>query len=202
MSKLKHRVSEFTLVGQLLGFVIKDGYKIKYLRIAISEKEYWIKPSQEIRYSLDPSIIPGCWVEVMGERKLCVKTGKVKLKADVVRLATIPSPSQPPVFVPQPQTVKSKKSKASILVCQKSSCWKKGGKAVCQALEESLRDRGLEDQVKIKPTGCLKQCKKGPNLVMMPDKARYSNVRPKQIPALIEKHFDSEPELKSIVAQS
>ncbi len=192
MAKLKHRGSEFSLVGQLLGFVIKDGYKIKYLRIAIGEREYWINLPKELRYHLDPAIAPGCWLEVTGERKLCRKTGKVKLKADAVKPTVIPSPSQPPVLVPQAQTAKSKQAKANILVCQKSSCWKKGGKAVCQALEESLRDRGWEDRVKIKLTGCLKQCKKGPNLVVMPDKARYSKARPQQIPALLEKHFTSD----------
>ncbi|NEP36436.1 (2Fe-2S) ferredoxin domain-containing protein, partial [Moorena sp. SIO3B2] len=79
--------------------------------------------------------------------------------------------------------------KASILVCQKSSCRKRGGQAVCNAIASSLKDHGLEDQVKIKETGCLKQCKHGPNLVMMPDKARYSEVAPQQIPTLIERHF-------------
>ncbi|MGH2413781.1 MAG: (2Fe-2S) ferredoxin domain-containing protein, partial [Microcystaceae cyanobacterium] len=175
-------------VGQLLGFVIKDGYKIKYLRITFSDREYWIKPAKEIRHQLEQTITPGCWVEVSGERQLCLKTGKLKLKADVVKLATNPHTSQP-------QIAKSKTAKASILVCQKSDCWKQGGKAVCQALTEGLRDRGLEDKVQIKSTGCLKQCKKGPNLVMMPDKARYSHVQPQQIPDLLEKHFTREPVL-------
>ncbi|NES81549.1 MAG: (2Fe-2S) ferredoxin domain-containing protein [Moorea sp. SIO2B7] len=186
MGKLAAQISEFHIIGQLLGFVIKDGYKIKYLRITISEREYWIKPSKEIRSSLDPAIVPGCWVEVSGTRKLCMKTGKLKLKADSVGLAAITQDSQPQVFAPKPEKIKKK---ASILVCQKSSCRKRGGTAVCQMLEESLRDRGLREKVKIKTTGCLKQCKKGPNLVMMPDKARYSNVRPQQIPALIDKHI-------------
>lgn len=182
MSSSKEQISQFHLVGQLLGFVIKDGYKIKYLRITISEHEYWIKPAKEIRSQLEQTITPGCWVEVSGERKLCLKTGKLKLKADIVKLTTIP-------HISQPQTIKSKTAKASILVCQKSDCCKRGSKAVCQALAEELRDRGLENEVQIKSTGCLKECKKGPNVVMMPDKSRYSYVQPQQIPELIEKHF-------------
>ena len=62
------------------------------------------------------------------------------------------------------------------MVCQKSDCMKRGGKAVCQALEAALSDRGLEDQVTIKGTGCMKNCKAGPNLVM-PDKTRYSRIQ-------------------------
>ncbi|NEP55024.1 MAG: (2Fe-2S) ferredoxin domain-containing protein, partial [Moorea sp. SIO3C2] len=70
MSKLKQPVSEFSVVGQLLDFVIKDGYKIKYLRINVSNIEYWIKLSKPLRKSLDPAIIPGAWIEVSGTSKL------------------------------------------------------------------------------------------------------------------------------------
>ncbi|NES87074.1 MAG: (2Fe-2S) ferredoxin domain-containing protein [Moorea sp. SIO2B7] len=184
MSKLKEPVSEFSVVGQLLDFVIKDGYKIKYLRINVSNIEYWIKLSKPLRKSLDPAIIPGAWIEVSGTSKLKRKTGKLKLKAYEVSLAA--HPHQQPTTVLE---TKTPSRKASILVCQKSSCRKRGGQAVCNAIASSLKDHGLEDQVKIKETGCLKQCKHGPNLVMMPDKARYSQVAPQQIPTLIERHF-------------
>jgi (2Fe-2S) ferredoxin len=53
----------------------------------------------------------------------------------------------------------------------------------------SLRDRGLEDQVAIKGTGCMKQCKSGPCVVFMPDKSRYTGVAVKEVQILVEKHF-------------
>jgi (2Fe-2S) ferredoxin len=65
---------------------------------------------------------------------------------------------------------------------------KRGGKALCQALQSELRDSGLEDSVTIKGTGCMKNCKAGPNLIM-PDKTRYSKIQASQVPALIDKHF-------------
>ncbi len=190
MSKLKEKVSEFSETGEFLGFIFKDGYKIKYLRIAISEREYWIKLSKELRDNLNPDITPGCLIKVDGEAKLCLKTGKLKLKAtQVSRTEAISKISNCPSLAKEN---KKTKSKATILVCQKSTCWhKKGGKAVCQVLEENLRDRGWEDKVKIKTTGCLKQCKKGPNVIVMPDKTKYSQIGPKQIPNLLEKHFAS-----------
>jgi NADH:ubiquinone oxidoreductase subunit E len=76
----------------------------------------------------------------------------------------------------------------TILVCQKSDCMNRGGKALCQALESELINNGLEDSVTIKGTGCMKNCKAGPNLVM-PDKTRYSKIQATQVPALIDKHF-------------
>ena len=65
---------------------------------------------------------------------------------------------------------------------------KRGGTGVCKALDESLRDRGLSGTVTIKGTGCMKDCKAGPNIVM-PDKTRYSRIDADDIPAVIEKHF-------------
>ncbi|MBD2627519.1 (2Fe-2S) ferredoxin domain-containing protein [Trichormus variabilis] len=79
----------------------------------------------------------------------------------------------------------------TILVCQKSDCMKRGGKALCQALESELRNNGLEDNVIIKGTGCMKNCKAGPNL-LMPDKTRYSKIQAAQVPALIDKHLGAE----------
>lgn len=75
------------------------------------------------------------------------------------------------------------------MICQKSTCWKRGGEEVCQAIKNTINDQGLDEQVQVKLTGCLKQCKNGPNVVIMPDKARYSNVRPQEIGFLIDKHF-------------
>jgi (2Fe-2S) ferredoxin len=192
MSKKEKEVAQFAWVGQLLDFVIEDGFKIKYLRVIVSDREYWIKLPKELRPTLDRQIIPGSWLEVSGRREVCKKTGKVKLKAEFVQRATVPQASgttvlAPPSFNPKP-------AKASILVCQKSDCVKRGGRQVCQVIEQQLRSRGLEDCVQIKKTGCLKQCKKAPNLVVMPDKTRYSRVSPQEIPDLIEQHFTASKE--------
>ncbi|MCU0538063.1 MAG: (2Fe-2S) ferredoxin domain-containing protein [Hydrococcus sp. Prado102] len=189
MSYQKQKL-EFNLVGQLLSFVIKDSYKIKYLRIIDSGREYWIKPDKEIRDRLDKTLTPGCWVDIRGTKKQCFKTGKLILKAYSIERVNLPEPADVPISFPQSPPLKRQAAKASILVCQKPSCWKRGGKAVCQALAENLRDRGLDDKVQIKLTGCLKQCKHGPNMVVMPDKARYCRVEPGQAIELIEKHFE------------
>jgi len=190
MSFSKELISDFKVVGQLLGFVIKEGDKIKYLRVTVNNQEYWIKPAKEIRYNLNPHITPGCWIQISGTRKFDLKKGKLKLKADVVELANIPQFSQNIVNDPPLQTAKLNNSKKPcILVCQKSTCWQRGGREICQKLEQNLSELGLKEKVQIKTTGCLKQCKKGPNVIMMPDKTHYSYVQPQQIPKLLEKHI-------------
>ncbi|MDZ8051499.1 MAG: (2Fe-2S) ferredoxin domain-containing protein [Aulosira sp. ZfuVER01] len=195
-------VSDFCLEGRFMDFVIKDGYKLKGLQIWTAEGECYVKLAKHLRFAFDLRLPPGTWLQVVGKKKHEVATGKVSLKAERVMAARadvdneritqmgIPSPLSQPQ---QPSSIskgnaKSTKAKSTILVCQKSDCMKRGGKAVCQALEAALSDHGLEDQVTIKGTGCMKNCKAGPNLVM-PDKTRYSRIQAGQVPALMDKHF-------------
>ena len=185
------QVTEFTVAGQLIGFVIKDGYKIKYLKVAIAHQEYWFKPDRHVREELSLTLTPNCWLEVNGEQKLCKKTGKLKLKANDVKVIAAPNTAnnmtEEVLSTPAP-AIKTQ-AKACILVCKKSSCWQRGGEEICHQLAKSLDQRGLREEVNIKTTGCLKQCKQGPNLVVMPDKTRYSYVKPQEVIGLLEQHF-------------
>ncbi|MEH2437323.1 MAG: (2Fe-2S) ferredoxin domain-containing protein [Nostoc sp.] len=186
-------VSEFCLEGRFIDFVIKDGYKLKGLILGTHEGESYIKLAKNLRAAFDLRLPPGTWLQVVGYKKHDLKDGTVTLKAERVMAARSQMVIQTATPVQEPPSidntkVKPAKTKATILVCQKSDCMKRGGKAVCQALEAALSDRGLEDQVTIKGTGCMKNCKAGPNLVM-PDKTRHSRIQATQVPALMDKHF-------------
>ncbi|MBW4617140.1 MAG: (2Fe-2S) ferredoxin domain-containing protein [Desmonostoc vinosum HA7617-LM4] len=186
-------ISEFCLEGRFLDFVIKDGYKLKGLLLATAEGECYVKLAKHLRVAFDLRLPPGTWLQVAGTKKYDLKDDKITLKAERVMAARGTwegekiSPPQEPPLVNQSKP-KPTKTKSTILVCQKSDCMKRGGKAVCQALEAALSDRGLEDQVNIKGTGCMKNCKAGPNLVM-PDKTRYSRIQARQVPTIMDKHF-------------
>jgi (2Fe-2S) ferredoxin len=207
MKQTMKQPSPFSLEGRFLGFEIEDGYKIKRLHLANAEGEYCIKLSKVARASVKGVLRPGEWLHVFGEQTL--KDGSIRYKAYLIRPvpqaprqppgaasdAPPMSPFQPrgcqsaPVSSADPTSPrKTAAAQATILMCQKSDCMKRGGKAVCQALQQTLRDRNLDHQVVIKGTGCMKQCKAGPNLVM-PNKQRYSKIRAAEIPTLIEQHF-------------
>jgi len=187
-------VSEFCLEGRFINFVIKDGYKLKGLLLETHEGESYIKLAKHLRAAFDLRLQPGTWLQVVGYKEYDIKKDKVTLKAervmaahsDLGKVETIAPVQEPPSI--DHVKVKSAKTKATILVCEKSDCMKRGGRAVCQALEAALSDRGLEDQVTIKGTGCMKNCKAGPNLVM-PDKTRHSRIQASQVPALMNQHF-------------
>ncbi|AFZ14932.1 hypothetical protein Cri9333_4137 [Crinalium epipsammum PCC 9333] len=191
----KHtEASTFTIEGRFLGFEIEDGYKLKRLRLGTAEGEQSIKLSKDLKTRLRWDLTSGAWLEITVEKKLDLKTGKLKIKASRIT-PVIPKnceTNRPSVVDLNAKASAPAKTKAPILVCQKSDCMKRGGKAVCQALAESLRDRGLDDQVAIKGTGCMKQCKAGPNIVM-PDKTRYTRIGAEEIPDIIDKHFPTQP---------
>ena len=186
------QVSEFSLEGEILSLIIEDGYKLKYLRISCDRGiEFLVKLCKELRASLSSVLTPGLRVQIAGEKEHNLKNGKIKLKAYSLKLSGSNNPGlKQPDRTKPPQTTKSPaQTKGKILVCQKSDCQKRGGAAVCKALEDALNSRGLAGQVTVQGTGCLKQCKAGPNIVVMPDKTRYSRIKPAQIPAILDKHF-------------
>ncbi|SKB11366.1 conserved hypothetical protein [Planktothrix sp. PCC 11201] len=190
---------EFNLTGTIQNVGIKDG-KPKVITLMTSLGLLLIKISKQARIIGISDLAPGYQVKVTGQKKQDFKTGKIKLKATRVLSSSKPistlTPSvafnsqihqdgEIPLSDPLVITVKP----AKILVCQKSDCRKRGGDRVCAILEKELVQRGLEDQVTIQKTGCLKKCKSGPNIVMLPDKTHYSKVEPHKISGLIEQHF-------------
>lgn len=187
MGKKHKQVSPFSLEGRFLSFEIEDGFKIKRLNLATAEGEYCIKLSKEARASVRGVLTPGDWLTIMGEKCTNLETDEVKYKAYLIKQTSPAQGIAPSTSVPATQP--KAKPQATILVCQKSDCMKRGGKAVCQALQAELRDRGLQDQVTVKMTGCMKQCKQAPNLVVMPEKTRYSKIQAADVPALLDQHF-------------
>jgi NADH:ubiquinone oxidoreductase subunit E len=180
-------VTEFCFEGRFLDFVIKDGYKLKGLLLGTSEGECYIKLAKHLRSAFDLRLPQGTWLQVVGTKQYNAKKDQVTLVAERVMAA---SADMGTVAAQIPVKTKPAKTQ-TILVCQKSDCMKRGGKTLCQALESELINNGLENSVTIKGTGCMKNCKAGPNLVM-PDKTRYSKIKAEQVPDLIDKHFSGD----------
>lgn len=188
--------SEFCLEGRFLDFVIKDGHKLKGLLLATADGECYVKLAKHLRIAFDWRLPRGTWLQVIGRKQYNTKDDQLKVKAERV-IATNYSLELVENIVESPTAQKPKaEKKQTILMCQKSDCMKRGGKTLCQFLESELSDRGLQDQVNIKGTGCMKKCKAGPNLVM-PDKTRYTKVKPSQVAILVDKHFGTETEIES-----
>lgn len=191
-------VLDFIVEGRLIDFSIKDGYKLKGLRIETTEGEVYVKLAKHLRINFNWMLPLGTPLRIYGEKKVDTKTGCVKFKAQRVIMAgevdRVWAKVSPPVNLNPPSPVNEVKPKPAktetILVCRKSDCMKRGGKKLCQVLQAEISDRGLDNHVTIKGTGCMKSCKAGPNLVM-PDKTRYKRIQATEVPALVDKHFAS-----------
>jgi (2Fe-2S) ferredoxin len=192
----------FVLEGQLTGFIYKHGYQLKYLQVQVDTVEYRIKVPSDLLVTLPTRLAVGDRIRVSGWAKR-KHTGILKLQADGLEMMEANS-NEPRATEPASATASSQvtarstaatssaaisKSPAKVLVCQKSGCMKRGGYGVCAALEQGLRDRNLQHQVRIQGTGCMDRCKAGPNLVFMPDRAKYSGVTVRDIDYLIDQHL-------------
>lgn len=195
---------EFNLTGTIQNVWVDDG-KPKMIALLTSLGLLLIKISKQARMIGMYDLVPGYQVEVTGQKKQDFKTGKIKLKAMRVLAISEPRSTLTRSSSTHEQMDQGQKTStdvingesahpsaakpAKILICQKSDCRKRGGDQVCALLQQELAQRGLEDRVTIQKTGCLKNCKSGPNIVMLPDKTHYRKVEPHRIPALIEQHF-------------
>ncbi|MDB9496319.1 (2Fe-2S) ferredoxin domain-containing protein [Spirulina major CS-329] len=192
MSYAKAKPTPIRCTGQLQSLFYQDGAKLKALRVGVDDRDYWFKVPKTLRHRLDPTIQPGHWVTIHGQRRRSRKTGILTFKADHIILSPWAVQSElvaAPLNPPQP-----KAEAAKILICQKSSCRKRGADKVCAQLAAELSDRNLSDTVTIKSTGCLNQCKQGPHVILLPERAKYSRVRPNDIPTLVEQHLIIDPQ--------
>ena len=176
-------VSEFTIVGKLEDCIANSKGCIKYLYLSTPEADYTIEVAKGKTIGKD--LQPSCWLKVTGMRKYEIHEDRVKYKAYKIELL--------PAGVKEKATsfkaiALKERPKAKVLVCQGSSCRKNGGK-ICELIQTQLQAKDMSDRVEIKTTGCLKQCKQAPNLIIMPGGIRYSRVQPKQVPNLIAKHL-------------
>jgi (2Fe-2S) ferredoxin len=197
MGKCHHnQISDFNYEGVFLGFTTLDGYKLNYIRLTTAEGNLIIKIPKEQRLEFYRSLKTGDLIQCTGKQKLNLATGESKFKAySILKTVTktVPQVQESAEVIhlsdrsSQRQQVKpSTKPLVNVLVCQKSDCVKRGSSEVCNALLGALEEQDLAGYVKVKSTGCLKHCKSGPHLVVMPDKSRYSKVKVGDVPDIVE----------------
>jgi (2Fe-2S) ferredoxin len=189
MIKLVAPYTEFSLVGIVNQFVVSKKGRVKAIELETEQGKYNLKIPNYVHKKINCELHPQVEVEVQGKAKLCLKTAKIKF--EVEKLNKI-SPS-PTIILPIETKTKIASPKQKILICQKSTCWERGGKEIYETLKQELQDQGLAAGVMIKKTGCLGHCKKAPNLVVLPDKTRYHRFAQENVCELIATHFGNLP---------
>ncbi|NET51240.1 MAG: (2Fe-2S) ferredoxin domain-containing protein [Merismopedia sp. SIO2A8] len=214
MSKSTLPPSRFSLEGRFLGFASGKKTPFKYLMVMGPDGETYIKLRKSLRMMLFRYLVPGDWVQIVGQQKWDSDNDALSYKADEVMRISAPTDITldagvkgdlqksvtPTTNGPQnysqdcssnlsgTQHPAKQGKKDKILICQKSSCRKRGATVVGQMVERSLSRLGLSEQVTVKYTGCMDRCKAGPNMVFMPSKAKYSRVEPGMVDTLVQQH--------------
>lgn len=75
-----------------------------------------------------------------------------------------------------------------ILVCGGTGCTASLSHEIATQIENNLKDKGLENEVKVILTGCFGFCEKGPIVKVMPDNTFYIEVKPEDAKEIVEEH--------------
>ena len=203
MSQVTIERVPFGLVGEFLGFILDKQDQPRRLRLMWLGQEIMIKVEKYLRDDRYDGWIPGMQVEVWGTQQFSKKKMHVKFNAHRMSLRSSASPvvanvvpfresTVTNVVVNEPVvTVASNSKPAIIKVCGKPDCMKQGGKALCKALDKALSSGEWDPSIEIQFTGCMGKCSQGPNLIVMPDKKRYSNVTAQDVPKVLNQHFNT-----------
>jgi (2Fe-2S) ferredoxin len=70
------------------------------------------------------------------------------------------------------------------------ACGARGSEAICTALKEEVKKRGLKGKLRTMKSGCMDFCEQGPNVMIFPDGVWHSAVSLNDVPALVEKYLN------------
>ena len=84
---------------------------------------------------------------------------------------------------------KEEHKKHHILVCGGTGCHSSDGDEIHDLLEKAVKEKGLEEDVKVIFTGCFGLCESGPNVVVYPEGVFYSHVELSDIDEIVEEHI-------------
>ena len=79
--------------------------------------------------------------------------------------------------------------RSHILMCAGTACVSCGTFKVRERLEKELKDRGLDEEVKVVITGCNGFCAEGPIMVVYPEGIFYGKLKPEDMPLIVEEHI-------------
>jgi len=79
--------------------------------------------------------------------------------------------------------------RSQVLVCGGTGCTSSGSKFVMEAFESEIAKAGLQDEVKLVPTGCFGLCARGPVVIVYPEGTFYSHVSKDDVAEIVEEHL-------------
>ncbi len=81
----------------------------------------------------------------------------------------------------------------------KKCCGDERGMALVDAFKNSLKEKGLNVEIRAQKAGCLDVCGFGPSLVVYPEGTFYGNVQLTDIEEIIESHLVNNTPVERLV---
>ena len=79
----------------------------------------------------------------------------------------------------------AKRFRADVLACGCPACTEAGAPELLHALQEEVKQRGLEDEVRVVETGSRGFCATGPIIIIQPEGILYCQVHAADVPELV-----------------
>lgn len=158
------------LRGQFVDVLRSNKGKLKGLQLRSGDQDYQIKLAKYLRPMLVRELTLGMGVQVWAHFD-----GEVWRGFNVIPLAEAqPALSHQPQPFVSPQLVKA--AAVRIKVCGKGKCFKRGSKSLLKLLQSEVEANPNLQHVSIETSGCMKACKHGPNLQVLPHKKCLNQV--------------------------
>ena len=79
--------------------------------------------------------------------------------------------------------------RSHVLVCGGTGCTSSNSPKIIENFEKEIKEKGLEEEVKVIRTGCFGLCALGPVVVVYPEGCFYSEVKPEDVSEIVEEHL-------------
>ncbi len=80
-------------------------------------------------------------------------------------------------------------ARGHVLVCGGTGCTSSNSGKIIEEFEKSLSEKGLQDEIKVVRTGCFGLCALGPIVIVYPEGAFYTLVKPEDVSEIVEEHL-------------
>lgn len=166
------------LKGRYSDVLRSEKGKLKGIRLQTGEQELSIKLPKYLRPMLVRELEPGALIQVWaypeGTVWYAINILPLPLnEVEALGLSALSEGSQERV----PRTC--------IQVCRKGTCCKRGSSELWQALHREIEVNPEFQDVELEATGCLKACKRGPNLRLGATGEVISWAKPEDAPAVL-----------------
>lgn len=96
-------------------------------------------------------------------------------------------------------TAKKSQFKQKVCVCCGASCLSSGGEGLLKKIQTEVKNKGLENDIDVIPTGCMGPCNQGPLVKVMPENTIYQKINEEDVTSIVQDHLVDKKPIESKV---